>query len=165
MVARSHAIGKIRKTSEWSNLTPEIQKEHIQKAVDNANTERDLKKQRATQMWADMHGDENQANEIGEQEAELREIEEKAGEAEEDVDEGESSEEISELDDMSEAEEGEEDGEEWPEEARHALHEDLGLLRRRQGEELLTFLEEMEAIGKAREGEEIPDDYEFGCTE
>jgi len=38
-------------------------------------------------------------------------------------------------------------------------------LRRRQGEKLLTFLEEMEAIGKARKGEGIPDDYEFGSTE
>ena len=63
---------------------------------------------------------------------------------------------------ISEAEEGEDkSNQELMEELRKALNEDLLLLRKRQGEEHLAFIKQIEEMAKAWESKEVPDDYVF----
>src|SRR5436190_10098624 len=64
---------------------------------------------------------------------------------------------------ISEAEEGEDNSdEELTEESCKAFHEDLLLLRKRQGREHSAFIKHSEEMAMAWEGKEVPDDYVFG---
>jgi hypothetical protein len=178
-VARSRAIATVKKAPGWASLSSDEQQDRIQKAIERVNTKRELKRKEAEEQWMHMHADSQQS--IGSLEVDVigsdgkkRAIEDKVMEEEgedEEMDAGENEKDYLRdddeneewCDDISEAEEGEDSSDEaLTEESRTSLHENLLLLRERQREEHQAFIQQIEQIGKACEGTEMPDDYVFG---
>jgi len=186
---RSRARKTVKESSDWNQISKQEQDRRLADAVNAVNREQQEKREEAEMDWVDRYGDQEGSSEDTDESEEKHEWEEDDSEEEDSDSEEDDSEEDMDIeewhgiqdndddvqdndDDMDEEEtdqgdEVEESDTEDPGVFDPATYDDdlgkrLNDLRAQQSSAMWRMLESFEKHGKARQGQEVPDDYAFG---
>ena len=167
-VARSRAVAKLERSLNWTSMTADEREHRKHEVIEDINCKRDEKRRKARDEWNQTHGDKLEAEcntDDSDQEIATNDDDMKDNIIEECASEAEAASDSEEEGYMSEAEEVSDNidsGDEITEEGQKTLHERLHSIWSQQIQSQQQLLDKLEAEGKAKIGQEVPDDYEFG---